>query len=54
MFNITQGTRVHFEARHDEMVLTPLTPRFLATLPYVLLCGAGSACKACRAMQELR
>ena len=28
MFHIKQGTRVHFEARHGEIVLTPLTPRY--------------------------
>ena len=28
MFNIKQGTRVHFEARRGEIVLTPVTPRY--------------------------
>ena len=28
MFYITKGTRVHFEARHGEIVLTPVTPRY--------------------------
>ena len=27
MFQIKTGTRVHFEARHGEIVLIPLTPR---------------------------
>jgi len=29
MFNIKQGTRVRFEARHGEIVLTPVTPRYV-------------------------
>lgn len=28
MFQIKPGTRVHFEARNGEIVLTPLTPRY--------------------------
>ena len=28
MLNIKAGTRVHFAARHGEIVLTPLTPRY--------------------------
>ena len=28
MFNIKTGTRVHFEASHGEIVLTPVTPRY--------------------------
>jgi AbrB family looped-hinge helix DNA binding protein len=28
MFHIKQGTRVHFEARHGEIVIIPLTPRY--------------------------
>ena len=28
MFHIKQGTRVRFEARHGEIVLTPLTSRY--------------------------
>ena len=28
MFHIKQGTRVHFEARRGEIVLTPVTPRY--------------------------
>ncbi len=28
MFQIEPGTRMHFEARDDEIVLTPLTPRY--------------------------
>ena len=28
IFHIKPGTRVHFEARHGEIVLTPLTPRY--------------------------
>ena len=28
MFHIKTGTRVHFEVRRGEIVLTPLTPRY--------------------------
>ena len=28
MFHIKPGTQVHFEARHGEIVLTPVTPRY--------------------------
>ena len=32
MFQITPGTRVHFEARRGEIVLTPLSPRYFETM----------------------
>lgn len=44
MFQITQGTRVHFEARHGEIVLTPLTPRYFERMAGCLGTG-GKAMK---------
>ena len=36
MLQIKQRTRVHFEARHGEIVLTPLTPRYFERMAGVL------------------
>ena len=44
MFNIKMGTRVHFEARHGEIVLTPLTPRYFERMAGFLGTG-GKALK---------
>ena len=45
MFQIKQGTRVHFEARNGEVVLTPLTPRYFERMAGCLGTG-GKATKA--------
>ena len=45
MFNIKQGMRVHFEARHGEVVLTPLTPRYFERMAGCLEIG-GKATKS--------
>ena len=39
-----EGTRVHFEARHGEIVLTPLTPRYFERMAGCLGTG-GKALK---------
>lgn len=44
MFHIKQGTRVHFEARHGEIVLTPITPRYFERMAGFLGTG-GKALK---------
>ena len=44
MFQIKQGTRVHFEARNGEIVLTPLTPRYFERMAGCLGTG-GKALK---------
>ena len=44
MFHIKQGTRVHFAAKHGEIVLTPLTPRYVETMTGCLGTG-GKALK---------
>ncbi len=44
MFCIKEGTRVHFEARHGEIVLTPLTPRYFERMAGCLGTG-GKALK---------
>ena len=49
MFHIKQGTRVHFEARNDEIVLTPLTPRYFERMAGCLEIGG----KATKALLEL-
>ena len=50
MFNIKPGTRVHFEARHGEIVLTPLTPRYFEHMAGCL----GTGGKALRVLLEER
>ena len=45
MFHIKQGTRVYFEVRHGEIVLTPLTPRYFEHMAGCLGIG-GKATKA--------
>ena len=50
MFHIKQGTRVHFEARGDEIVLTPLTPRYFERIAGCL----GSGGKATKTLLEER
>ena len=44
MFRIKQGTRVHVEVRHDEIMLTPLTPRYFERMAGCLGTG-GKALK---------
>ena len=44
MFHIKQGTRVRFEARRGEIVLTPLTPRYFERMAGCLGTG-GKALK---------
>jgi AbrB family looped-hinge helix DNA binding protein len=44
MFNIKAGTRVHFEARNGEIVLTPVTPRYFENMAGFLGTG-GKATK---------
>ena len=44
MFGIQKGTRVHFEARSGEIVLTPLTPRYFERMAGYLGTG-GKALK---------
>ncbi len=44
MFHIKSGTRVRFEARHGEIVLTPLTPRYFERMAGCLGTG-GKALK---------
>ena len=50
MFHIKTGTRVHFEARHGEIVLTPLTPRYFERMAGCL----GTGGKATKALLEER
>ena len=50
MFHIKQGTRVHFEARHSEIVLTPLTSRYFERMAGCL----GTGGKATKALLEER
>jgi len=44
MLQIEPGTRMHFEARHGEIVLTPLTPRYFERMAGCLGTG-GKALK---------
>ena len=44
MFHIKPGTRMHFEARHGEIVLTPITPRYFERMAGCLGTG-GKALK---------
>ena len=44
MFDIKPGTRVHFEVRDGELVLTPLTPRYFERMAGCLGTG-GKALK---------
>ena len=50
MFHIKQGTRVHFEARHGEIVLTPVTPRYFEHMAGCL----GTGGKATKTLLEER
>ena len=50
MFHIKQGTRVHFEARHSEIMLTPLTPRYFEHMAGFL----GTGGKALKLLLEER
>ena len=50
MFQIKHGTRVHFEARHGEIVQTPLTPRYFERMAGCL----GTGGNATRALLEER
>jgi AbrB family looped-hinge helix DNA binding protein len=50
MFHIKTGTRVHFEARNGEIVLTPITPRYFERMAGCL----GTGGKATRALLEER
>ena len=50
MFQIKPGTRVRFEARHSEIVLTPLTPRYFEHMAGCL----GTGGKATKALLEER
>ncbi len=50
MFQIKEGMRVHFAARHGEIVLTPLTPRYFETMAGFL----GTGGKATKALLEER
>ena len=50
MFHIKPGTRVHFEVRNGEMVLTPLTPRYFEHMAGCL----GTGGKALRLLLEER
>lgn len=46
--NIKQGTRVHFEARHGEIVLRSVTPRYFEKMAGLL----GTGGKALRVLLE--
>ncbi len=48
MFQIEPGTRVHFEARDDEIILTPLTPGYFEHMAGCL----GTGGKALRLLFE--
>ena len=50
MVHIKPGTRVHFNERHGEIVLTPLTPRYFERMAGCL----GTGGKATRALLEER
>ena len=50
MFHIKPGTRVHFEAMHGEIVLTPLTPGYFERMAGYL----GTGGKATKALLEER
>ena len=50
MFQIKQGTRVHFEARDGAIVLTPLTPRYFEHMAGFL----GTGGKATKSLLEER
>ena len=50
MFRIKQGTRLHFEARTDEIVLTPLTPSYFERMAGCL----GTGGKALKVLLEER
>ena len=50
MFHIKQGTRVHFDARRGEIVLTPLTPRYFEGMAGCL----GTGGKATKTLLEER
>ena len=50
MFHIKQGTRVHFDVRNGEIVLTPLTPRYFERMAGFL----GTGGKATKALLEER
>jgi AbrB family looped-hinge helix DNA binding protein len=50
MFHIKQGTRVHFEARNGEIVLTPVTPRYFERMAGYL----GTGGKALKVLLEER
>ena len=50
MFGIKKGTRVYFEARHGEIVLTPLTPKYFERMAGCL----GTGGKATRALLKER
>jgi len=49
-FQITQGTRVHFEARNGEIVLTPITPKYFEHMAGCL----GTGGKATKVLLEER
>ena len=50
MCQIKQGTRMHFEARHGEIVLTPLTAQYFERMAGCL----GTGGKATKALLEER
>ena len=50
MFHIKQGTRVHFEERNGEVVLTPLTPSYFERMAGCL----GTGGKTTKALLEER
>jgi hypothetical protein len=50
MFQIKPGTRVNFETRHGDIVLTPLTPRYFERMAGCL----GTGGKATKALLEER
>ena len=50
MFHIKPGTRVHFEVRHGEIVLTPLTPKYFERMAGFL----GTGGKATKTLFEER
>ena len=50
MLHIKTGTRVHFEARNGEIVLTPITPRYFERMAGCL----GTGGKATKTLFEER
>jgi AbrB family looped-hinge helix DNA binding protein len=50
MFHIKQRTRVYFEARNGEIVVTPVTPRYFENMAGFL----GTSRKALRVLLEER